>query len=170
LYELQSPSINTSHYTSTTLTHSADHEPIQEWQSENEIEPDVEKEEEQAEEEIEEGILIEERGQVKEETEETIVVEEGVRADDEPESTTTALLYYSDPKNSPNPTTLSKEILKKPRCREVGEALHDPPLRRSRELVKSPNVRGGSERARMHSSCRSTPWSTLLNSSEAPRI
>jgi hypothetical protein len=181
------------------LTYSIDHEPVKEWRSENEIKPDVEEEDEQVEEENEEieavgkqveeeieEMEVEEREKVKEETEETIVAEtgeqveveteetivvaEGVLANEEPESITTALLQYTDPKNSPNPPTLSEEILKKPRCREIGRALHGPQLRRSRELAKSPIVRGGQERATMHSSWRSTPWSTLLNSSEAPRI
>jgi hypothetical protein len=186
------------------LTYSADHEPVKEWRSENEIEPDIEEEEEQGEEgeemevdgedgeeeqvekeseemeveeegkqveeEVEETIVVEAGEQVEEETEGTIVVEERARVDEEPESITTALLYYPDPKNSLNPLTLSEEILKKPRCRGVGGALHEPQLRRSRELAKSPIVRGGPERATMLRSWRSTPWSTLLNSSEAPRI
>jgi hypothetical protein len=133
LYELHSPSINTSHYTSTMLTYGADHEPVKEGLSENEIEPDVEEEGEQVEEETEE-------------------------------------MEDPDPKNPPNSHTLSEEVLKRPRCREVGGALHDSQLRRSRELAKSPIVRGGPERATMRSSWRSTPWSTMLNSSEAPRI
>jgi hypothetical protein len=115
------------------LTYGADHEPVKEGLSENEIEPDVEEEGEQVEEETEE-------------------------------------MEDPDPKNPPNSHTLSEEVLKRPRCREVGGALHDSQLRRSRELAKSPIVRGGPERATMRSSWRSTPWSTMLNSSEAPRI
>jgi hypothetical protein len=111
----------------------------------------------------------EEAEQIEEQNEDTIVVEERAKRVDEPESITTALLYLPDPKNSLNPITLSRRIVTKPRCR-VGAALHDPQLRRSREVAKSHIVKGGPERATRHSSWRSTPWSTLLNSSEAPKI
>jgi hypothetical protein len=59
LYELHSPSINSSHYTSTMLTYSADHEPVKEGLSENKIGPDVEEEEEQVGEESEEMEVVE---------------------------------------------------------------------------------------------------------------
>jgi hypothetical protein len=139
--------------------------------SEEETEEPIAVEEgKQVEEEVEETIVVDAGEQVEEETEDTIVVEERARRDDEPESITTALLYYPDPKNSPNPLNLSRRILTKPRCRGVGGTLHDRKLRRSRALAKSPIVKGDPERATRRSSWRSTPWSTLLNSSEAPRI